>query len=94
MKTYPLVALGCLFWLFPLALATRWVLEYGFYEEGFGFDYDLALLLAVPIVMIALTLTLGWLANRCSIKWPAIVTASLASVCACLVWIAIWGKGV
>jgi hypothetical protein len=94
MRTYILSALGCVFWLVPLILATSLFWQYGFYEDGFGFNYDSLPLLGIPVSMTGLTLLLARFARHRPLPGIVPVGASLLAFCAAIFWLATWGKGV
>ncbi len=95
MKTHILVALGCAFWLLPLAGLGAMTLVhgtpengYGFHYEGSDFGYDLLLLFAIPLVMLALTTFLGWLHGRGRLTEAMTATSSVLAVFATVSWCA------
>jgi cytochrome bd-type quinol oxidase subunit 2 len=93
MRTYALVALGCAFWLFPLAAAIREIAS-GFHEADYGLSYENLWLLITPSLMIVLTLVLGWAAKRGKVRRRDIIISTLASVLACFCLLGILGRGV
>lgn len=94
MKTYILTALGCVFWLVSLSLATGVFWEYGFYEDGFGFNYDSLPLLGIPLLMIGFTLIIARAARYRQLPVVVIVGSSSAAFAAAFFWLGIWTKGV
>ena len=94
MKIVVFTALGCLFWLIPLAAATRIFWRIGFYEHGFGFNYDSLPLIGLPICMIAVTLLLAYRAKRRPLSGVAIVASCSLAFVVAFCWLGIWGQGV
>jgi len=94
MKVVLLTALGCIFWLFPLAAAVSLFWRFGVYEDGFGFNYDSLWLLGLPICMIAATLLLGYRAKRRPLPGVVIVGSSALAFVAAFCWLGVWGQGV
>ena len=94
MRVIILTALGCLFWLMPLAAAVSVFRRYGLYQDGFGFNYDSLPLLGIPASMIGLTLLLAYLSNRRPLPGILIVGSSSLSFVAAFCWVAIMTQGV
>jgi uncharacterized membrane protein len=93
MRAFILSALGCLFWLVPLAQAASVLSQFGFYQDSHGFNTDSLPLLGIPLMMICLTVALCHLARTRPLPGVVIVASSTIAFVAAYCWLAIWSKG-
>lgn len=85
---YALVALGCLFWLYPFWIGANLALR-------FGVTADIVWLAGLPLGMIGITLLAGWLIDRNRHRGIGVIVvpASILAVMAGYVWLVIVGQG-
>ena len=82
-----IVALGCLFWMLPLAGAVARVKTYGFYQ-------DAAWLLAIPVAMIVVTIGAGLVPPAHRAFGAALAAGTIAAFLAAFFWLGVWGASV
>ena len=84
---YLIVALGCAFWMLPLAGAAERVRAYGFHE-------DAGPLLAIPIVMIVRTVGVGLVPPTHRVFGATLAVATIVALLAGFFWFGIWAASV
>jgi hypothetical protein len=79
---YALVALGCLFWLYPFCVAAGAALR-------FGVRADTVLMAGLPLGMIGLTVLTGWLVDRNRHRGIGVIVvpASMLAAIAAYIWL-------
>lgn len=84
---YLIAALGCLFWMLPLAGAVARVKTYGFHQDGVW-------LLAIPAAMIVLTVGIGFVPPAHRAFGATLAAGTIAAFLAAFFWLAVWGASV